>query len=55
MVSILLGVWNSGGVLLLSRPVQWCGSCPTHPAAVLASTAVRVVHCCLSGLVLWCG
>ena len=25
---------------LLSRPVQWCGSCPTHPTAVVASTAV---------------
>ena len=27
-------------VLLLSCPVQWCGSRPTHPIAVLASTAV---------------
>lgn len=27
-------------VLLLSCPVRWCGSCPTHPIAVLASTAV---------------
>lgn len=42
-------------MLLLSCPVQWCGSCLTHPTAVLASTAARVVHCCLSGLVLWCG
>lgn len=27
-------------MLLLSCPVQWCGSCPTHPTAVLASNAV---------------
>ena len=27
-------------MLLLSCPVRWCGSCPTHPIAVLASTAV---------------
>ena len=27
-------------VLLLSCPVRWCGLCPTHPIAVLASTAV---------------
>lgn len=27
-------------VLLLSCPVQWCGSYPTHPIAVLISTAV---------------
>ena len=27
-------------VLLLSCPVRWCGLCPTHPVAVLASTAV---------------
>lgn len=40
------------GVLLLSCPVQRCGSCPTHPTAVLASTAVmsctvrcRVLRC----------
>ena len=53
MVSILLGVWNGGGVyLLLSRPVQWCGSCPTHPTAVLASTAV--MSCTLPCQVLWC-
>lgn len=26
--------------LLLSCPVQWCGVCPAHPIAVLASTAV---------------
>lgn len=48
-------------MLLLSCPVQWCGSCPTHPIAVLASTAVRVVHCSLPGVrcvvvgvCLWC-
>ena len=36
-------------VLLLSCPVRWCGSCPTRPIAVLASTAVRVVCCPLLG------
>lgn len=40
------------GVLLLSCPVLWCGSFPAHLIAVLASTAVRVVHCCLPGV--WC-
>lgn len=39
-------------MLLLSRPAQWCGSCTTHPIAVLASTAARVVHCYLLGV--WC-
>lgn len=41
MVSILLGVWNGGGVCYC-RPasVRWCGSCPTHPTAVLVSTAI---------------
>nr|DAM57424.1 MAG TPA: hypothetical protein [Caudoviricetes sp.] len=40
------------GVLLLSCPVKWCGSRPTHPTAVLTSTAVmsRTVPC----QVLWC-
>ena len=51
MVSILLGVWNGGGVLLLSCPVQWCGSCPTHPIAVLASTAVMS---CTVAYRVWC-
>ena len=37
-------------MLLLSCPVLWCGSCPTHPTAVLASTAVRVVHRSLPGV-----
>jgi hypothetical protein len=41
-------------VLPLSCPVLWCGSCPTHPIAVLASTAVRVVYCPLPGAVV-CG
>lgn len=61
MVSILLGVWNGGGVLLLSCPVQWCGSCPTHPIAVLASIAVMLctVLCQVCGVwvvsvCLWC-
>lgn len=42
-------------VLLLSRPVQWCGSCPTHPTAVLASTAV--MSCTVPRQVcgVWCG
>jgi len=39
MVSIHIGVWNGGGVCCCC-PVQWCGSCPTHPIAVLASTAI---------------
>ena len=53
MVSILFGVWNGGGrVLLLSCPVQWCSSCPTHPIAVLASTAVMLctVTCQVCGV-----
>lgn len=61
MVSILLGVWSGGGVLLLPCPVQWCGSCPTHPIAVLASTAVmsHSVSCQVYGVwvvdvCLWC-
>lgn len=37
-------------MLLLSCPVRWCGSCLTLPIAVLASTAVRVVHCALPGV-----
>ena len=48
-------------VLLLSCPVQWCGSCPTYPIAVLASTAVMscIVHCRVCGVwvvsvCLWC-
>lgn len=42
-------------MLLSSCPVQWCGSCPTHPIAVLASTAVMLctvaywVWCCSAG------
>lgn len=49
--SVRVDEWMSGwcpssvcgmavGVLLLSCPVQWRGSCPTHPIAVLVSTAV---------------
>ena len=38
-------------VLLLSCPVQWCGSCPTHPIAVLISTAVMS---CTVACRLWC-
>lgn len=49
-------------MLLLSCPVQWRGSCPTHPTAVLASTAVmpRTVPrqvCgvwCVGDVCLWC-
>lgn len=43
IVSILLGVWNGGGVCCCC-PAQCsvCGSCPTHPIAVLASTAVML-------------
>ena len=39
-------------VLLLSRPVRWCGSCPTHPTAVLISTAVMscTVPCQVCGV-----
>lgn len=61
---VRVDVWMSGwcpsfsgcgmavGVLLLSCPVRWCGSRPTHPIAVLASTAVmsHSVPC----QVLWC-
>lgn len=43
------------------RPVRWCGSCPTHPIAVLASTAVmsHSVPCQVCGVwvvsvCLWC-
>lgn len=39
-------------VLLLSCPVQWRGSYPTHPTAVLASTAVML--CTVPCRVLWC-
>lgn len=54
-------------VLLLSCPVQWCGSCPTHPIAVVASTAVMsctvpcqvcgvwVAGVCVSVLFVWWG
>ena len=40
-------------MLLLSCPVQWCGSCLAHPIAVLASTAVmsRSVLCRVCGAV----
>lgn len=38
-------------VLLLSRPVKWCDSCPTHPTAVLASTAVML---CTVAYRVWC-
>lgn len=42
-------------MLLLSCPVRWCGSCPAHPTAVIASTAARVVHCSSPGAAVWCG
>ena len=52
-------------MLLSSCPVQWCGSCPPRPIAVLASTAVMscAVHCqvcgvwvvCVSVLFVWWG
>lgn len=53
-------------VLLLCCPVCWCGSCPTHPIAVLASTAVmsctvpcQVLRCvgggCVSVVFVWWG
>ena len=38
--------------VLLCRPVQWCGSCPTHPTAVLISVAV--VSCTVPCQMLWC-
>ena len=48
-------------MLLLSCPVQWCGSCLTRPTVVLASTAVmsHSVHCQVCGVwvvsvCLWC-
>ena len=49
-------------MLLLSCPVRWCGSCLTHPIAVLASTAVMscTVLCQVCGVgvgvgvCLWC-
>lgn len=39
-------------MLLLSCPVRWCGSCPAHPIAVLASTAVMscTVPCRVCGV-----
>lgn len=40
-------------LLPLSCPVQWCGSCSTHPTAVLASTAVCVMHCSIAGCGVW--
>ena len=40
-------------VLLLSCPVRWRGSYPTHPTAVLASTAV--MSCTVLCPVLRCG
>ena len=40
-------------VLLLSCPVRWCGSCPAHPVAVLASTAV--VSCTVRCQCVVCG
>lgn len=55
MVSILLGVlrveWR-WCVLLLVRLVQWCSPYPTHPTAVLPSTAVvsRAVRCWVCGV-----
>lgn len=44
--------WRWCVLLLLSCPVRWCGSCPTHPIAVLASTAVMscTVHCQVCGV-----
>lgn len=53
-------------VLLPSCPVRWWGLCPTHPTAVLASTAVmsctiplpgvwRVDGVCVSVLFVWWG
>lgn len=62
MVSIFLGVWNGGGVCCYC-PAQCSGvdSCPTHPIAVLASTAVMscTVTCRVCGVwvvsvCLWC-
>lgn len=41
--------------MLLSCPVRWCGSCSTHPIAVLAGTAVRVVCCSIAGCVVCVG
>lgn len=47
--------------MLLSCPVRWCGSCPTHSVAVLASTAVmshsvlcRVCGVWVVSVCLWC-
>lgn len=63
-MSILIRVWCVEWrwcVLLLSCSVQLCGSCPTHPTAVLASTAVMscTVPCQVCGVwvvsvCLWC-
>lgn len=67
MVSILLGVWNGGGVYYCcAAQCSGGGSYPTHPIAVLASTAVmsRTVTCqvlrcdvgeCVSVLFVWWG
>lgn len=48
-------------MLLLCCPVRWCGSCPTRPIAVLASTAVmshsvpcRVCGVWVVSVCLWC-
>lgn len=62
MVSILLGVWNGGGVCCCC-PAR-CGGvarAPAHPTAVLASTAVvsctvrcRVCGAWVVSVCLWC-
>lgn len=61
MVSILLGVWNGGGCAAAVLPSAVAWLCPTHPIAVLASTAVmsctvpcQVLRCAGAGVCLCC-
>ena len=61
MVSILIGVWNGGGVCCCPAQPGVCGSCPTRPTAVLASTAVmsctvlrQVCGVWVVSVCLWC-
>ena len=44
-------------VLLPSCPVQWCGSCPTHPHCSAGEYCCHVVYCSLPGVWvvgMWC-
>lgn len=53
--SLVCGVWNGGGVLLLLVHLGvWCSPCFVHPGAALISTAVVSCYCSLPGVVV-CG